>query len=92
MDMENIAVIERTDTAITLEFVGETETLLNLLKQKLLSYDDVASASYIMGHPLVDQPRLMFTCRKGKPEQHLRKAAKELRAEFDDFETQLMKA
>ncbi len=90
--MQELTILERTDKSLTIEFKGENETLLNILKQRLLANDKVDSATYLMGHPLIDAPRLVFSCTSGKPEQHLRAAAKDLRAEFDDLETQLLKA
>ncbi|HVL87817.1 MAG TPA: RpoL/Rpb11 RNA polymerase subunit family protein [Candidatus Thermoplasmatota archaeon] len=87
-----IRLVEKADNAIEVEFVGENETLLNLLKQKLLAMDKVESATYLTGHPLLDQPRLYVEVKSGKPEQVLKQAAKELREQYDEFETQLLRA
>lgn len=87
-----IRVLSKTDKAIEVELVGENETLLNLLKQRLLAHADVDSATFIVGHPLLDQPKLFLQVRKGKPEAVLKAAAKELREELDKLETEFLKA
>ncbi len=48
-----------------IEFAGEDATLLNLLKQALLDRDDVASASFLSGHPTLDEPRLSIEVTEG---------------------------
>lgn len=85
-------LVAKTDNTIEVQFEGENETLLNLLKMKLLQNPDVAAASFIMGHPLLDSPRLVVTAKSGKPEAHLRNAAKELRTAFDQLETAVVNA
>ena len=87
-----IRVHTKDEKSIEVEVIGENETLLNLLKQKLLNHPDVDSATYLIGHPLLDQPRFFLQVRKGKPEQLLKQAAKELREEFDRLETEFLKA
>ncbi len=88
MDMKLIA---KTDTSIEIEFPGENDTLLNLLKQKLLRDEKVTVATYIIGHPILDRPRLFVEVKSGKPDQIVKNAAKELRAELDEFETLLLR-
>lgn len=87
-----VRLVNKTDKSIEVEVVGENETLLNVLKQRLLHAPDVESATYLIGHPLLDQPRLFLQVRKGKPEAVLKAAAKELREELDKFETEFLKA
>jgi len=88
----DVRVIRKEEKVIEVELVGENETLLNLLKQRLLQHPDVESASYLVGHPLLDQPRLVLHMRKGKPEVALKAAAKELREELDKFETEFLRS
>lgn len=80
-------LIAKTDTSAEVQFEDENETLLNLLKTRLLANENVAAATFIIGHPLLDKPRLVVTAKSGKPEAHLKQAAKELRVAFDAFET-----
>lgn len=82
----------KTDKTIDIEFIGENDTLLNLLKQRLLANDSVETASYVMGHPYLDNPRFVVEMKSGKPETAVKNAAKEARQLLDDFETQLVRA
>lgn len=88
----DVRVMSKGDKSLEVELVGENETLLNLLKQRLLASPDVESATFIIGHPLLDQPKLFVQVRKGKPETALKAAAKEVREELDKFETEFLKA
>lgn len=88
----DVRVMSKGDKSLEVELVGENETLLNLLKQRLLASPDVESATFIIGHPLLDQPKLFVQVRKGKPEAALKAAAKEVREELDKFETEFLKA
>ena len=87
-----LKLIAKDDKRIDVEIVGENETLLNLLKQKLLRMEKVQSATYLTGHPLLDNPRIVVEAKTGKPDAHLRQAAKELRETYDEFETQFLRA
>jgi DNA-directed RNA polymerase subunit L len=82
----------KTGNGLEIEFIGENDTLLNLLKQKLLQDPSVETATYVMGHPYLDNPTFFVETKSGKPEQALKNAAKELRAQFDEFETLLVRA
>ena len=86
-----LTITKRTDKTIEVELPGENETLLNLLKQKLLATKKVSTASYVMGHPLLDRPHFMLEVESGNPETVLRSAAKELRADFDEMDDLLVK-
>ena len=87
-----VRVLHKDDKSLEVELIGENETLLNLLKQRLLASPDVESATFLVGHPLLDQPKLFVQVRKGKPETVLKAAAKELREELDKLETEFLKA
>jgi DNA-directed RNA polymerase subunit L len=85
-------LVSKTSNKMEIEFIGENDTLLNLLKQKLLEDGTVESATYVMGHPYLDNPRFTLVTKSGKPDAALKTAAKELRAQFDEFETLLVNA
>lgn len=87
-----VRVLAKGEKSMEVEVIGENETLLNVLKQRLLQSPDVESATFLIGHPLLDQPRLFVQVRKGKPEAALKAAAKELREELDKLETEFLKA
>lgn len=87
-----LRLVNKTATKLEIEVIGENDTLLNLLKQKLLQDPSVETATYVMGHPYLDNPLFVVETKSGKPEQALKTAAKDLRAQFDEFETLLVRA
>ena len=88
----DLRLVSKTDKKMEIEFIGETDTLLNLLKQRLLTDPNVESATYVMGHPYLDNPKFVIQTKTGKPDAALKNAAKELRQQFDEFETLLVRA
>ena len=84
-------LVSKDDDKLEIEFIGENDTLLNLLKQRLLDDADVDTATYIMGHPYLDNPKFVIEMKKGKAETALKNAAKALRQEFDAFDTLLVR-
>lgn len=85
-------LVKKTDKKMEIEFIGESDTLLNLLKQRLLQDPSVETATYILGHPYLDNPLFVVETKSGKADAALRSAAKDLRQQFDEFETQLVRA
>jgi DNA-directed RNA polymerase subunit L len=85
-------LVSKTDKKMEIEVIGETDTLLNLLKQRLLADPAVESATYIMGHPYLDTPLFVVETKSGKADAALKSAAKDLRQQFDEFETLLVRA
>jgi DNA-directed RNA polymerase subunit L len=87
-----IRLVNKTDKRMELEFIGENDTLLNLLKQGLLADPTVDVATYVMGHPYLDVPKFVVEVKSGKAETALKNAAKNVRGQFDEFETLLVRA
>lgn len=87
-----LRLVSKTDKKMEIEVIGENDTLLNLLKQRLLQDANVETATYIMGHPYLDNPKFIVETRSGKPDAALKNAAKDLRQQFDEFETLLVRA
>lgn len=87
-----LRLVSKTDKRMEIEFIGENDTVLNLLKQKLLADPSVETATYVMGHPYLDNPLFVVETRSGKAEAALKNAAKEVRQQFDEFETLLVRA
>jgi DNA-directed RNA polymerase subunit L len=85
-------LVSKSNNKMEIEFIGENDTLLNLLKQKLLQDPAVETATYILGHPYLDNPLFVVETKNGKPDQALKTAAKELRGQFDELETLLVRA
>jgi len=87
-----LRLVNKTNTRLELEVIGENDTLLNLLKQQLIADPTVETATYVMGHPYLDNPTFVVETKSGKPDQAVKNAAKDLRAQFDEFETLLVRA
>jgi DNA-directed RNA polymerase subunit L len=87
-----LRLVNKSANKLEIEVIGENDTLLNLLKQKLLEDPAVETATYVMGHPYLDNPLFVLETKSGKPDAALKTAAKELRAQFDEFETLLVRA
>ncbi|KYK30611.1 MAG: hypothetical protein AYK22_03255 [Thermoplasmatales archaeon SG8-52-3] len=80
-----LRTIKKTAKELELEITGETETLLNPITEVLLEYDDVDYASYMSDHPESKRRRLYIRVKKGKPEEILKKAVKQLEDEIKTF-------
>lgn len=86
-----INVLSKTDNELEVEVLGENETLLNPIKQALLSDKDVDFAEYIIEHPSLSVPKIYVRTKgKAKPEVVLKRTIKSLVAEFDAFETEFV--
>jgi DNA-directed RNA polymerase subunit L len=84
-----LKILSQTATELEVEVRGETETLLNPIKQALLADKDVDFAEYIIEHPSLSVPKVFIRTKgKAKPEAILKRTIKALIAEFDEFETQ----
>ncbi len=80
-----LKTIKKTSTELKLEITGETETMLNPIAEILLQYEDVDYAAYMSDHPESDKRRLYVRVKKGKPEEILKKAVKQLEDEVKKF-------
>ena len=80
-----LKTIKKTAKELELEITGETETLLNPITEVLLDYNDVDYASYLSDHPESTKRRLYIRVKKGKPEDALKKAVKQLEDEIKTF-------
>ncbi len=80
-------VVRQEGNELEVEVLGETETLLNPLKQALLSDKDVDFAEYIIEHPMLSIPKIFVRTKgKVKPETVVKRTIKGLVGEFDSFE------
>lgn len=82
-----LKLLNKTKDTIEIEIAGEDETLLYPLQQRLVQDESVEYATYIMGHPLLDQPKLVVKVQEGKPQNALKRAAKALANENKEFLT-----
>lgn len=82
MDLKKI---KKTSKELELEVIGENETILNPITQVLLQNEDVEYAAYMTDNPMAKKRRLYIRVKKGKPEEILKKAVKQLENEVKDF-------
>ena len=80
-----LKTIKKSAKELEVEIIGETETLLNPLTKVLLEYEDVDYASYLTDHPESNKRGLYIRVKKGKPEDMLKKAVKQLEDEIKTF-------
>ena len=86
-----LKLLNKTKNSIEIEIKGEDETLLYPLQQKLIKDDSVEYATYIMGHPLLDNPKLVVKVKEGKPQNALKRAAKAIANEYKECLTLFQK-
>lgn len=76
-----------SDKEMEIEVLGENETFLNPIKQKLLADKDVDIAEYVIEHPFLAIPRIYFRVRGGaKAQVVLKRTIAQLLKEFKEFE------
>ena len=80
-----LKMIKKTSKELEIEITDENETILNPITEVLLQYDDVDYASYMADHPDSKKRKLYIRVNKGKPEELLMKAVKQLEKEVNDF-------
>ena len=82
MDLKKI---KKTSTELELEVIGENETILNPITSVLLKNENVSYASYMTDDPRSNKRRLYVRVKKGKPEEILKKAVKQLENEVKNL-------
>jgi DNA-directed RNA polymerase subunit L len=80
-----LKTIKKTTKELEIEITNENETILNPITEVLLQYKDVDYATYMADHPNSKKRKLYIRVNKGKPEDLLMKAVKQLEAEVKDF-------
>lgn len=80
-----LKTIKKTTKELELEITGENETIFNPITQVLLENKDVDYAAYMTDHPESNKRRLYIRVKKGKPEEILKKAVKQLEDEMKTF-------
>ena len=81
----DLKTIKKTSKELKLEVIGENETILNPITEVLLQHEDVDYAAYMTDHPESNKRRLYLRVKKGKPEEILKKAIKQLEDEIKSF-------
>ena len=82
-------VIEEQPEKLVLEITGESHTICNILRKRLMDYDEVDAAAYDITHPLIGQAE--FEIRSSNPRKSMTNAAKEVKEEALSFKDALIK-
>ena len=72
---------------VVLEITGETHTICNILRKRLMSQEEVSAAAYDITHPLIGQPE--FEVVSSNPQQSLTTAAETVKSEANEFKEAL---
>ena len=75
---------------VVLEITGETHTICNILRKRLMSQEEVSAAAYDITHPLIGQPE--FEVVSSNPQQSLTTAAETVKSEANEFKEALIDA
>ena len=76
-------ILDESDNKMVFEATGQTHTLCNILRKRLMSQDEVRAAAYDITHPLVGQPE--FEISAENPRQSIITAAETIKAESQEF-------
>lgn len=75
---------------VVLEITGESHTICNILRKRLMSQEEVSAAAYDITHPLIGQPE--FEVVSSNPQQSLTTAAETVKSEANQFKEALIDA
>ncbi|WP_455645699.1 DNA-directed RNA polymerase subunit L [Methanosphaera sp.] len=81
-------VIEEQPEKLVLEITGETHTICNILRKRLMDQDDIHAAAYDITHPLIGQPE--FEVHSPNPRDSISRAATDVKQEAADFKEALI--
>ena len=83
-------VIEEQPEKLVLEITGETHTLCNILRKRLMNQEEVDAAAYDITHPLIGQPE--FEVRSSNPRESMVVVAQTVKEEALEFKDALVTA
>jgi DNA-directed RNA polymerase subunit L len=88
-----LRAVTLNDKEMEIEVLGENETFLNPIKQRLLADKEVEIAEYVIEHPFLSIPKIYFRTKAGaKPTAVLKRAIKALLKDYKDFEDSFQRA
>lgn len=73
--------------SLSIEVIGESETIINPIIQKLLADDEVDYAECITEHPLLSSPKIFIKMKKGDAKDAVKRAVKAVMKDIDAFES-----
>lgn len=82
--------LRKDDDRVVIEVTGETHTICNILRKRLMQQDEVSAAAYDITHPLIGQPEFELVAEK--PEEAIITACEEIKSEAAEFQDELINA
>ena len=76
------ALLEKDKDSIKIEVADPDQTLIQPIIVELLKDKNVKTAQAFQRHPVLDKPIIYVKMKSGKPETAIKKAAKNLSAEY----------
>ena len=83
-------VVDEQDNRLVFEVTGESHTIFNILRKRLMSQDEVTAAAYDITHPLVGQPE--FEVNSPNPRESIKTASETIKEEAAEFKDAVTKA
>lgn len=88
-----LKVLEKTNKSILFEAYGERHSFANLLRNVLLEDKNIVDVAYFIRHPELDPPKIyLLTKGNVSPSKVLKAAAKTMKKDLTDFQTQFRAA
>ena len=81
--------VKKEDEHYVIEITGETHTICNVLRKRLMSQDEVRASAYDITHPLIGQPE--FEVVSDNPKESLITACEQIKTEAAEFQDELLK-
>lgn len=88
----DLKIINKTADEISIEFIGESHTILNLLRTELLLDERVILATYDTKFPVMDNPVFRLKTAGADPMVVLREAAAKIVGQCDTFSSEFAAA
>jgi len=88
----DLKIIKKTADEISIEFIGEGHTILNLLRTELLADERVKLATYDTKFPVMDNPVFRLKTAGADPVVVLREAAAKIIGQCDLFSSEFAAA
>jgi DNA-directed RNA polymerase subunit L len=82
--------IKNEEGHAVLEITGESHTICNILRKRLMSQEEVSAAAYDITHPLIGQPE--FEVVSSNPQESLITASETIKEEASTFKEALIDA
>ncbi|MCL2608035.1 MAG: DNA-directed RNA polymerase subunit L [Methanomassiliicoccaceae archaeon] len=77
--------VEKTKDSVKIRIKDANMTLITPLLNKLSEDENVTNVRYVEKHPELEDPVLMVSVKKGKPEEAIKRAAERISEYFSDL-------